>query len=102
MREFENIVTETIYEVIRNVFESDIAEVIFQYLDESRSKDLDTRLRFFAESLPKIMGEGSSIIEDLILETVYFKCGRELEWKADHRFVDYLLELRERIEKRVV
>ena len=90
---FDDIVTKTIIDVIRNVFKDDTAEVILEYFKDHNSKKLDERLRIFTDDLPKILGTGSVIIEDLILETLYSKFESELKWKKDYRFEKYVIEL---------
>ena len=57
---------------------------------------MDDTIRALADSLPKILGTGSVIIEDLILETLYSKLGCQLQWKKDCRFPDYIAELKSR------
>lgn len=99
MRGFDDVLTKTINEVIRNVFEDETAKIIFEYLNESNSKNLDEKVRVFTNALPKILGVGSVIIEDLILETLYSKYGSELKWRKGYRFADYIIELRDQTRK---
>jgi hypothetical protein len=49
--------------------------------------------------LPKVLGSGSIIIEDLILETLYSKYNLDIVWKKDYRFADYLTNLRKQTTK---
>jgi len=92
MLSFDDILAETIDEVVKNVFEKDIAKIVLKYLKKNSSKKLNKRVRILADALPKILGESSVIIEDLILETLYSKCGLELKWKRNYRFADYVLD----------
>ncbi len=96
MLSFDDILAETIDEVVKNVFEKDIAKIVLKYLKKNSSKKLNKRVRILADALPKILGESSVIIEDLILETLYSKCGLELKWKRNYRFADYVLDLMDR------
>lgn len=98
MRSFDDTLMETINEVIRNVFEEDTAEIIFHYLEGSDPKKMEERVQIFTDALPKILGVGSIIIEDLILETLYLKYGLELERKKNHGFTDYIKELKEQLQ----
>jgi len=90
---FDGLLTETITEVVRNVFDDEIAEIILKYLKENTSGRLDEKVKIFADALPKILGVGSVIIEDLILETLYCKCALELQWKKGYKFTDYIMVL---------
>ena len=96
MPEFNDLVIETIEEVIRNVFKDDIADIIFRHLERSNPKPFDKKIQIFSEALPKILGIGHTIIEDLILETLYAKCKVEIVWRKKFSFTDYVRELRKR------
>ncbi len=98
MSTFDDVVMHTIDEVVRSVFEDEIAETIFRFSTEKSSGRVNDRVRAFADSLPKILGTGSVIIEDLILETLYSKLGLKLEWKKDYRFPDYITDLKKQTE----
>ena len=97
---FDDVVVQTIDEVVRNVFEDEIAETIFRYSRRSIPGKVDDKVQAFADSLPKVLGTGSVIIEDLILETLCSRLGFELEWKKDYRFPDYIAELKKRTGRR--
>jgi len=98
MQGFTTVLMETIDEVVRNVFENEIAEIILNCLGKDCSKSLDERVQFFEDSLPKILGtdQGAQIIKDLILETLYSKLGSKFQWKEGYRLQDYVIELREK------
>ena len=84
---------ETIDEVVRNVFDDKTAEMILESYKDSSSEKLDERLQMFTDTLSKILGVGSIIIQDLILESLYSKFGLELQRKKDYTFAEYILEL---------
>lgn len=96
MMSFDDILSETIDEVVNNVFEKEIAKIVLKYLKKNSSKNPNKRVRILADALPKVLGESSVIVEDLILETLYSKCGLELKWKRSYRFADYILDLMDR------
>ena len=98
MSTIDDVVIQTIYEIVRNIFEDDTAKTIFQYSRETGPESTNERVKAFADSLPKILGAGSVIIEDLVLETLYSKFGLELEWRKNYRFTDYVVELKNRTE----
>jgi hypothetical protein len=95
MLSFEDTVKQTIKETIRNVFEDDeVVDLLFQYFHKASSKAIDEKIQILTDSLPKILGSGSIIIEDLILETLYSKYNLDFVWKKNYRFADYFIELR--------
>lgn len=94
MRNFDEIVAETVYEIIDNVFENETAELILQFYNENSATNLEERTRIFSNDLSKILGDGFTIVQDLIIETLYFKLGLDLKWKEGYDFSDYLVELR--------
>jgi len=100
MPTIDDVVMKTIDEVVRNVFEDEIAETIFRYSRERCSEKVDDTIMALADSLPKVLGTGSVIIEDLILEALYSKLGQQLQWKKDYRFPDYIAELRKQTVRR--
>ena len=103
MLSFDDTVKETIKDIIRNVFEDDEAvDSLLQYFQKASYKAIDENIQIMTEALPKIIGSGSIIIEDLILETLYSKYDLDLVWKKDYRFADYLIELKKQTTGRAV
>jgi len=96
MPELEAVFLDTVDEVIKNVFDDETAKIILGYLKKNSSRNMDDRVRMFAESLPKLLGVGSVIIEDLILETLYSKMGLESEPRKGCGFWESVAELRNR------
>jgi len=92
MLKLEGLIVETINEVIRNIFDDDIARILLSYFDENNSLTIDEKLKKFEEDLPKILGSGAVIIEDLVLETLYSKIGIKLEQKRKS-FSKYITDL---------
>ncbi len=92
---FDDVFNETVDEVIKNVFEDKAAKSILGHFTESNSEELDEKVKVLTDSLPKILGAGFVIVEDLILETLYLKCGRELKRRKGHGFRSYIMELRD-------
>ena len=100
MLSFEDTVKQTIKEIIRNVFEDDeVVESIFQYFNKTSTNVIDENAQILSHALPKVLGSGSIIIEDLILETLYSKYNLDIVWKKDYRFTDYLTDLRRQTTK---
>ena len=98
MQRFDDALRDTIEKVIKNVFETETADIILKYIKERKSKNLEVKdIELFSEALPKILGKGYVIIEDLILEDLYSIYGLERGWKKDYDFIDYVNELRRSI-----
>jgi len=92
---FDDVFDETVDEVIKNVFEDKAAKSILGHFTGSNSEELDGKVKVLTDSLPKILGAGFVIIEDLILETLYLKYGSELKRKKGYGFRNYIMELRD-------
>ena len=102
MLSFEDTVKQTIKETIKNVFEDEeVVESLFQYFHKASSNAID-EIQVLTDSLTKILGPGSIIIEDLILETLYSKYNLDFEWKKEYRFADYFIELKKQTTRRTV
>jgi len=91
---FEDLLLETIGDVLNQVFGENSAKTILRYVKKSSSSFDRSRIEIFAVALQKILGQGAVIIEDLILETLYPKLGLEFKWKKGYTFSDYIEELR--------
>ena len=103
MLNFEDTVKQTIKEIIKNVFEEDeVVESLFRYFHKTNSNMKDENTQILTDALPKILGSGSVIIEDLIIETLYSKYNLDIVWKKDYSFTDYIIELRKQTTKELV
>jgi hypothetical protein len=91
---FDDMLVETIKEVLENIFDEQTAITILQYINESNKAKIDARIQSFSDSLQKILGSGATIIEDLILESLYSKLRAELKWRKDYAFTDYVRVLK--------
>jgi len=98
MQRFNDALAEAIGEVIRNVFGDETAENILKYFDASSSRNLGERLRIFEDALRRILGVGSTVIEDLILETLHSKFGPQLGPGKGCGFAECIMELKARLE----
>jgi hypothetical protein len=95
---FDKIFEETIDEILRNVFEDQTSKIIMEYLEKnSAGKNTFDKANILSEVLPKILGVGSSIIEDLTVETLYTRYGETLEKRNNLAFADYIINLSKKI-----
>jgi hypothetical protein len=99
MQPFDKILLETIDEIIQNVFDEEISRIIFNYLRKENSTE--NRIKIFSDVLPKLVGVGYTIVEDLILETLYSKFGSTLEHNTGNTFLDYIQDLERKQTKGV-
>ncbi|RLI49356.1 MAG: hypothetical protein DRP09_20720, partial [Candidatus Thorarchaeota archaeon] len=94
MQRLERLIMNTINDVIREVFNDEVAKILFDnFFEKNSSMPFDQKLRAFEDSLPKILGSGAIIIEDLILETLYSRLGVKFE-REEKSFTDSIMELR--------
>jgi hypothetical protein len=96
---FDDFLVNTIKEVLENVFDKNTALTLLQYtllhyIGENDKEKLDTQVQCFSDSLHKILGNGATIVEDLILENLFSKLNMELKWRKDYTFSDQVRFLR--------
>ena len=96
---FDDFLVKTIKEVLENVFDKNTAltllqYTLLQYIGENDKGKLDTQVQCFSDSLHKILGNGATIVEDLILENLFSKLNVELKWRKDYAFSDQVRFLR--------
>ena len=91
------IISEVAEEVMLNIFGRKALDNILRAMREKYFLDLEEmpeRPEVFSEALHRIIGLGSVIIEDLIVENLYAKMGLEFRWKKSYTFPDYIKEIR--------
>ena len=96
-RDVEKLFIEAVDEGLGTLGESG-KHMIFFHLDKSHSvqkHDIPKRPEAFAEGLEKIFGAGASVLERLILKSLYSKLGLEYENVETRPFVDYVNYVRE-------
>jgi len=90
--EFEKLFMEAVDEGLKSLGES-VRQMIFYHLENTYSvkrQDIPKKPEAFAEGLEKIFGKGASVLEKIIVKTLYSKLGLEYEDKKDFVFIDYL------------
>ncbi|MEM2431655.1 MAG: hypothetical protein QXX94_06855 [Candidatus Bathyarchaeia archaeon] len=91
------IISEVAEEVMLNIFSRKALDNILRAMREKYFLDLDEMPKhpsIFSEALRRIIGVGSIIIEDLIIENLYIKLGLEFQWKKNYTFSDYINEIK--------
>jgi len=92
--DFDDILVKTIEEVLENIFNKNTAFTLLQYIDENDKGKIDTQIQCFSDSLHKILGNGATIVEDLILENLFSQFNMELKNRKDYEFSDQVRFLR--------
>jgi hypothetical protein len=96
-KEFEKLFIEAVDEGLGTLGESG-KHMIFFHLDRSHSvkkHEIPKKPEAFARGLEKIFGAGASVLEKLILRSLYSKLGLEYEDVESCPFVDYVNCVRE-------
>ena len=96
-KEFEKLFIEAVDEGLETLGESG-KHMIFFHLDKSYSvkrHEIPKKPEAFARGLEKIFGAGASVLERLIVKSLYSKLGLEYEDVESRPFVDYVNHVRE-------
>lgn len=83
---------------MKQVFGEEPANVVLQHAKRSYSlkgEKTPKRVEVFADELPKMLGSGAVLIENLALKSLYSKLELKFKEKKGYRFPDYIKELRE-------
>jgi hypothetical protein len=96
-KEFEKLLIEAVDEGLETLGESG-KHMIFFHLDKSYSvkrHEIPKKPEAFAIGLEKIFGAGASVLERLIVKSLYSKLGLDYEDVESRPFVDYVNHVRE-------
>ncbi len=95
-RDYDAQIQKTVQTVMLDVFGEKTLNKIHSILRENyylEWQDIPEKSEAFSTALKDILGKGAQIIEDLIVENLYSSYGRELQWRKEFSFSDYLLSL---------
>jgi len=107
-RDFDKLLLEAIDEGLSSLGESS-KKAIYFHLERKFNIDkqeIPDRVKDFAGAIKEIFGLGGDVIEITIMERLYEKVGRDIEWRGseDLTFTKYVTELKrsflERKERR--
>jgi hypothetical protein len=96
-KEFEKLFIEAVDEGLETLGESG-KQMIFFHLDKNYSvkrHEIPKKPEAFAKGLEKIFGAGASVLEKLIVKSLYSKLGLEYEDLESRLFIDYVNYVRE-------
>jgi hypothetical protein len=90
------VILKTVRDIFLNVFGEKSFRKMVQAMRENYAldwEDIPEKSHVFSSALKDILGHGSIIIEDLIVENLYTSFGKELMWKKEFSFSDYITQL---------
>jgi hypothetical protein len=96
-KDFDKLFIEAVDEGLDVLGESG-RQMIFFYLEKSysiRRYEIPRKPEAFAEGLEKIFGAGASVLEKLIVKSLYSKLGLKYEDKENRPFSDYVNDVKE-------
>jgi len=97
-KNYNALVLGTIQNVLLDVFGERTLRKIRQVLKDRYSlewQEIPEKSEAFSSALKEILGKGAVIIEDLIVENLYKSLGKDLQWRKDYTFSDYISSLSE-------
>jgi len=102
VKNFDGFFIESVDEGLRVLGESG-KQMIFFYLEKNYSikkHEIPKKPEDFALGLEKIFQAGASVIEKLIIESLYSKLGLKYEEKGNYSFIDYVKQAKEEIQEK--
>lgn len=96
-KDFEKLFIEAVDEGLEALGESG-KHMIFFHLEKSYSikrHEIPKKPEAFAEGLEKIFGAGASVLEKLIVKSLYSKLGLEYEDKESRPFAEYVKDVKD-------
>jgi hypothetical protein len=98
-KKIEDLLSEVVTEMLKQVFKEDGAKIIYVFIENSchlKLEEIAEKPEVFSEGLEKLLGSGRSVIENLVLKSLYRKLGLEFMGKKGYEFSDHIRELRKR------
>lgn len=91
-----NLLPDIVVRTMKEVFREEGSKVIRTYLEGKSNLKLEEiaeKPEEFSASLERLLGSGASVIEKMILKSLYLELCLEYEEKGDYQFSDYVREL---------
>jgi len=95
----EGLILKTIEEILTNIFGRETFNKMLLVMKKNYAlewREIPRRSKEFSIALNQILGTGSMIIEDLIIESLHDAFGFEITRKKEFSFSDYISELTSR------
>lgn len=100
---FNTVLAEAVDSALLSLGDSARQAIYFHLKEKFKiaKNEIPHRLREFEDGLEKIFGNGARFLEILIMERLYQRIGRPLEWdeSKDIVFLDYVLMAKESYSK---
>lgn len=99
---FDDTFLATINELLTDIFSEKSVKKIYTTMEQVyslKTEDIPHNIQIFERSLKSIIGSGHTIIEDLLVESMYSMNGLNYEYKKDYEFSDYIIELKNIVMK---
>lgn len=94
-RSLDDLLLETINDVLKQVFGEESAKIILQYVkSDSKWEENPADIEVFVDAIRKILGAGTAPLENLILKSLYATLQLKFEEKKGYSFSDYVRDLR--------
>jgi hypothetical protein len=96
--DLEDLLHSVIDETIKYVFKKAGAEVIYDYIEvhfDLKIEEAAEKPEVFSAGLKALLCSGAPIIEEMILENLYYKLRLNFARKSSYEFSDYIRELKE-------
>jgi len=93
---YDDLILKIVKEILTNIFGERTFNKILQIMERDYNlhwREIPRRSKEFSFALRQILGTGSMIIEDLIVETLYSTVGLEILQKKGLSFSDYISRL---------
>ena len=100
--DLDGLLLKSIDETLRNTLGEDSKVIIHQNMMRNNSVEwgeIPQHFQSFTSTLHTLFGPTHVMIENLIFENVYHKLGFVFESKKGFKFLDYIKELRIKVEK---
>jgi len=95
----DDLLLKAVDETVKQVFKEAGAKVIYDCLKNKyhlKLEEIAGKTEDFSAGLEMLLSSAASVIERLVLKSLYSKLGLRFEEKVGYRFSDYIKELRER------
>jgi hypothetical protein len=98
-KELADLLLSAVHETMRQVFRGEGAKVISNFIGNKchlKQEEIVEKPEVFSAGLERLLGSGASVVENLILKSLYRKLELKFEKKKGYRLSDYINELKKK------
>jgi hypothetical protein len=98
--EFDESLINVVDEELKKIFGEMATLIIYGYLENNLSlkqEDIPHKIEVFAKGLDSFLDSGAKVIQQVIIKNLYANFGEEYKPKEDYDFVEYVNELKNRL-----